>query len=380
MVDLLNQIAGLNSAAPAVRRPTLEVSFGGGGDSGIGGAAAALGSALGIGGGSADKWKQAVVSVSVECGLAPSVDGMEVTFTAGEQAPSVAVGDTGSVKMGYEDSSTDAVFTGEVESVRYSVQGLTCLKATNGGAALSRLRVNQSYEQQKAGDVVSDLASRAEVETDTIENGLDFPYYVIDDRLNAYQHIATLARKSGYMAFFTTEGKLSFVTLATGQAVQTFTYGLDILSLQLTQATALCGEVTVFGEGAAGSQGQDAWSWLVKDPSSVKGSAGEGKPVREAQDATLRSGSAAQSAAEGIVNATGHIKLTGKLLVPGSPAVAVGSTIEVVEAPDGALNGSYLVRGLRHHFSKLQGFTTLIFFSKSGDNSGGGLGLPGGLL
>lgn len=368
MVDLLNQLMGGGSAAPAVRRPTFEVSFGGGG---LGGGLAAGAAALGVGG--ADPWKQSVVSVSVESGLAPSVDGMKVSFAAGEGAPSAAVGDEGSVKLGYEDDSTELVFTGAVDCVRYGVQGLTCLSATNGGAALSRLRVNVSYEQQTAGDVVNDLASQAEVETDTIEDGVDLPYYVVDAHTNAYQHIEVLARKSGCMAFFTNEGKLSFVAMETGQAVQTFNYGVDILSMHVTQAGAQSGEVLIFGEGAAGSQGQDAWSWLVKDPSSVKKSAGDGKPKRERQDSSLRAGGAVQTAAEGAVNAAGHTLFTGRLLVPGSPLVVAGCTIEVAGAPGESFNGSYLVRGLRHRYSKLHGFTTLIFFSKNG-SGGGGLG------
>ena len=63
----------------------------------------------------------------------------------------------------------------------------------------------------------------------------------------------------------------------------------------------LVGAVTTVGEGAAGSQGQEAWSWLVKDPSSVTGSAGSGGPERLIQDASLRSTEAAQGAADGIV-------------------------------------------------------------------------------
>lgn len=373
MVDVLDQLTGGGSAAPAVRRPTFEVGFGGGaGGGGLGGALAAGAAALGVGG-AADPWQQSVVSVSVECGLAPSVDALEVSFSAGEGAPAAAVGDEGSARLGYEDDSAGLVFTGAVESVRYGVHGLTCLTATNGGAALSRLRVNVSYERQTAGDVVRDLAGQAEVETDAVEDGVDLPYYVVDDRTNAYRHVETLARKSGCMAFFTNEGKLSFVALETGHAVQTFNYGVDILSMQITAAAPQSGEVLIYGEGAAGSQGQDAWSWLVKDPSSVKQGAGGGKPTREWQDSSLRTGAAVRMAAEGAANAAGHASFAGRLLAPGSPAVVVGGTIEVAGAPGESLNGSFLVRGLRHRYSKRQGFTTLIFFSK-GAGGGGGLG------
>ena len=102
---------------------------------------------------------------------------------------------------------------------------------------------------------------------------MDFPYYVVDDRRGAYAHIAALARKSGFLAYFTGEGKLTFAPYAGGQAVQTFAYATDILSLLVQDATPPVGAVTTVGEGAAGSHGSDAWSWPVKDPSSVKGAA-----------------------------------------------------------------------------------------------------------
>jgi hypothetical protein len=127
------------------------------------------------------------------------------------------------------------------------------------------------------------------------------------------------------------------------------------------------------GEGAAGSQGQEAWSWLIKDPSSVTGSAGSGDPERLVQDASLRSGEAAQGAADGITGAAERAKLNGELLVPGSPAVVVGSAVEIVDAPQDALNGLFLVRRVGHRFSKRGGFTTLICFDSAGDGGLGGL-------
>jgi hypothetical protein len=73
------------------------------------------------------------------------------------------------------------------------------------------------------------------------------------------------------------------------------------------------------------------------------------------------------------------MELTGRMLVPGAPAVTVGTTVETTAVPDEALNGIHLVRGVRHHFSKSEGFTTLIEFSKTG-GSASGIGAIGGLL
>ena len=345
-----NLLAG-GDAHPAVRRPLFSIGLGG----------------------RTDEWAQSLVSLTVEAGLAPFADAATLHLVGAAPAPDVAVGDSGSVELGYGDDATEKVFSAQVEEVRRSVQGETSVTAVNGAAQLSRLRVNQSYEQQKAGDIVRDLAGRAGADTDTVEDGADFPFYVVDDGRNAYQHIAALARKSGFLAYFTPEGELSFSPFTAGQPVQTFAFGEDVLSLDATGVVLAVGAVTTVGEGAAGSQGQEAWSWLVKDPSAVTGSAGSGDPERLVQDASLRSTEAAQGVAESIVDAAGWMSLTGELRVPGSPAVVVGSAVEVVDAPQDALNGLFMVRRVRHHFSKRGGFTTLISFGQAGDGGPGGL-------
>jgi phage protein D len=366
-----------SDAVPTVRRPLFEISFGGDSPA-ASGLSAAAGSVLGTTG--TDPWQAHVMSLTLEAGCAPGVDAVEIVLAASASAPQVAIGDTGNVSLGYTDSEATLVFTGQVESVRYSVHGTTRITATNGGVPLARLRLNQSYEQQKAGDIVQDLASQAGVETDTVENGVDLPFYVLDDRRNAYQHIATLARTSGYLAYITPEGKLRFAPFTGGQAVQTFTYGVDILALDLTEAAPTVGTVTTLGEGAAASQGADAWGWLIKDPAPVQGRAGDGAPARLAVNAALRSGDAAQSAANGMASAAALARVSGRLLVPGAPAVVVGSAMAIARAPHEVLNGLCMVQQVRHCFAKGVGFTTLIGFYKASGGAAAGLGALGGVL
>lgn len=349
---MVNQLLGANGAVPGVRKPALSVSFGSG---------------------SAQEWQEATISVVVEASLCPLVDAVKIHLSPLAGAPSVAVGDTGSVSLGYADSSAEPVFSGQVESVRRAISGATYLVATNGGAALSRLKVNQSYEKQTAGEVVSNLASTVGVSAGTVEDGLTFPYYVADNFSSAYQHIARLATRSGYLAFFTPAGTLEFKPFATGEPVQTFTYGADILSLSVSQATPWLGKATVTGEGASGSQGDEAWSWLLKDPTSVTATAGQEGPELQISDPSLRSREAVQMAADALASSAAMASVTGALLVPGAPLVAVGSAIEIAQAPDDTSNGLFLVTGLRHRFSKGRGFTTLAQISKVGAGGLGGL-------
>ncbi len=362
-LDLLNN----NDATASVRRPVLEVNFGGGGGAG------GLTAAVGLGQGADDPWARSVVGVVVEAGLAPFVDLVTVELAADGQAPEFALDDPGTISLGYEDSATELVFTAMVDHISSNLHGSRRLRGVNGGLLLSRLRINQSYEQQSAGDIVNDLAGQAGVDIDTVESGVDLPFYVLDDRSTAYGHITTLARKSGYLAWFTPEGKLYFGPYAGGQAVQTFSHGMDILSLEVRETTPVVQTVTTIGEGAAGAEGQEAWSWLIKDPGPATSESGQGEPIRTISDPSLRSSEAGQSAADSLAEAAGQMALTGTIVVPGAPLVTVGSTIEIADAPRENVNGSCMVRWVGHRYSKEQGYISVIKFSKSaaGDGLGG---------
>ena len=71
-----------------------------------------------------------------------------------------------------------------------------------------------------------------------------------------------------------------------------------------------------------------------------------------------------QRAAQGIAARAKLGGLTARLLVPGAPAAAVGSTVAVAGAPDDTLNGSWVVRGVRHRLVKARGYTTELLVAK----------------
>jgi phage protein D len=331
------------SAAPAVRRPAFEVAFGGG---------------------SADDWARALESVSVEAGLAPAVDAAEVVLAARDDAPSPALDDVGHVSLGFEDDGAVAVFAGVVRTVHRTVGGKTRAVASNGGAALAAFRLDQGYERQSAGAVVRELAGKAGVDVGSVDDGPDLPYYVVDGRRSAWEHVARLASLAGFEAWIDADGSLRFGPLQAGEPVQTFTYGQDVIELDALEAPPSAGAVTVVGEGAAGSKGSDAWSWNLKDVSPLKGTAGSGDPALVVQLGAVRSADAATAAAEGIAARAKLGGLTARLLAPGAPKAAVGTTVAVASAPDETLNGSWLVRGARHRLVKARGYTTLLLLAK----------------
>ena len=339
-------------ADPAVRKPVVE---------------------LGFGSGASDDWQRSLLSITVEAGLSPNVDVANIVVAADEAAPTADIGDTGDISLGYEDGATETVFTGQIESVTFNLRGTCLMTATNGGAKLSKLRLNQSYEKQKSGDIASDLATRAGVDTDTVEAGSDFPFLVLDDGRNAYQHIAALAAQSGYLAYIGATDLLSFTPFLAGEAVRTFTFGKDIISLNISRVAPPFQSVKVIGAGAAGDNGDEAWSWVVKDASSVTGSAGDGSIERSFTLPSLKSNDAVQCAADGFAEASLRMQMVGELLVPGAPNVSVGCAVEIADAPKSDMNGLCLVREAVHYYNKHDGYLTRIVFSKVDGTGTGGL-------
>jgi hypothetical protein len=354
-----------------VRRPAFAVSFGagGGGAGSLAGAAAALGF-----GASGDPWARSVVRITVESVVAPDVGFADVVFSPSGGEPAVAVGDEGSIGFSYADAESATVFTGRVRTVAADGSGVVRLVATDAAGVLAARRVETSFENQSAGDVIRALAGDAAVSTGTIANGIDLPFLVVDGARSVWTHVAELARLCGHFAYVAGDGALHFVPVATGDPVQRFTRGEDILSIRRTAEAPAFGAVTTWGEGAAGSQGADAWAMLIKDPAPVTGTNGSGVE-RRFPARVLRSGDAVRSAASALAAAAQRLSDHGEMVVPGAPAVYAGATIEIAGAGAG-LDGKALVTGVRHTYETRAGFRSRIRFIGAGS---GASGLPGGL-
>ena len=333
-----------------------------------------------------DPWQRSVTAIVCDSHLAPRVDQARILLAYDSQSPTFNLGDSGSIELGYAEDQLYSVFSGAIIGIQSGLERQAALSIGNGGQRLSQLRTNQSFEQQSAGDIVQALADLAEVETGTVEAGADLPFYVVDDGRNLYQHIALLAEKSGLLASIDGDGKLQFREAPGSAPEQTFHYGVDILQLRLQRSEPPLQQLTLIGAGAAGSQGSDAWSWLVKDPQSISATAGEGASVRLQADPSLRSSDAVQQAAAGKLFFAKQHALKVRLLVLGAPNIRAGSKIEIADAPQAEWNGTAIVESVRHQYSKLKGFTSdITALLESADNSmdsllAGALGALGGLL
>jgi hypothetical protein len=204
-----------------------------------------------------------------------------------------------------------------------------------------------------------------------VQAGERFPYLVLDDRRTAWDHLAELARRSGLLCWVTPAGEVAFAAVTPGSPAQTFAYGTDLLALEACEAPPVLGAVTVVGEGAAGSNGQQAWGWLAKDPAPVTGKVGSGASERGFRDGALRSSQAAAAAARSLSDAAGRGAVKATALVPGAAAVGVGATVSLSGCPQAELDGEYLVVRVLHRYAKGEGFTTRLRLAGLGGGSGG---------
>ncbi len=268
---------------------------------------------------------------------------------------SVAAGDPAKLELGYADSLA-VIFTGTVDRVEPGLARLHA-QALTDMTRLLRLRVNQVYEKQAAGKIVSDLAGQAGVSTDTVEDGPDLPFYAVSDATSAYGHCRALAERAGFDLYMTTEGKLTFAAFSKAAPDRTFTYGQDVLSLDVTTVPQIFQGVEVWGESPASSEGMEAASWLVRDFSSSLGSAGSGAPLR-VSDPAIRTRDAAQASAKGRLADLARRTTFGVALVLGNAEVALGDAVTFLQAPDDRLGGVFQVKRVTHRFDKVNGFIT----------------------
>lgn len=347
MVISMPGLGGSSSNSPAFR-PAFQIGQGASGGGGLLGAASSL-----LGMAQSDPWAECVQSLQLDLQLAPGVDTCTIE-TAGAGLPDVALDDALTVQLGYTDQLSP-VYSGKIARLLSRQDGSVQITLDNGALTLARLRQNTSFEQQTLGNVVGTLLADAGITPGTLDTGANFPFLAIDDRQPLWAWIAALASYCGCHAWIDNSGSVQ-VKAGGGPAAVSFSYGSDILSMQHSTVTPQAGKVKVIGEGAAGSQGSQAWSWLSKKINGI--SAGQGGSGDERQQSlpALRNASAAQSRArfwqQQLTAQATRIRLT----VPGNADLAVGTTISVGDCPQGRGDGEYLVTRLRHVYDKRQGF------------------------
>lgn len=267
------------------------------------------------------------------------------------------------IDLGYADNGGfTRVFTGLVGRLDTGLVERR-VELASAARALARLRLDQTYEGQTAGAIVTDLAGRVRVPLGIVQAGIAFPSYVVDSRRTALAHIRELAELSGFDAYIDSDGKLVFQAFTTGNIVHDIDYAKQILSLEVERSADPDVTIAAWGESATGSAGPQAWGWLTKNFSGSEGKAGGGARPVIIERPALRTATAAATAATARLRALQRRALRGTVAMLGRAEVKLGDAVRLREVPSASLNGEFQVRRVAHRITKSAGFITTVSFA-----------------
>ncbi len=302
-----------------------------------------------------DQWAKHLRSAELILAPAPYLSTARLHLAIGAEAPKLALGDELKVALGYDDT-LHGVFTGTVLMLNEGGQNVLEILLCCGGHALAQSRQYLSFENQGLGDILKQWAEEASLESGTIENGPQYPFLAIDDSRSLWEWSSVLAAHAGAWVWTDSDNKLNFKKPGES-GNRSYGYGTDLISLRVSERGDLFGEVTVSGEGSAGSQGTPAWSWLTKRPDPISATAGEGQPKRLYQNGALRNQEAAQSYSDALETRAEQLRHVVKASVPGCAELGLGQTFDLTACPGGRGNGSYIITRVRHRYDN-RGFIT----------------------
>ena len=327
---------------------------GGGGLGGFGGdllsaAAGALGAAQ------PDPLTDALSSIAIQLVAAPALSTCRLRFLPRSDFPALALGDTLTVKLGV-GADPVPVFTGAVAKVTANRGVIEVLLATPA-AKLARIRRNAGYESQGFADLLKTWAGEAGLTAGRIDAGPDYAFFAVDDRLSLWDWVARIARHADVPAWADARGALN-ASKPAGQPVASFRFGTTLLALSTHARDPVTTGARMVGEGSAGRQGSEAWSWLAKDSQGVSASAGGGATGALEQDGGLRDLASVASAAAGA--AAGAVRMADmvEVRVAGTPALDVASVFALENCPGGEGDGQWSAIEVRHRLSAGSGFVT----------------------
>lgn len=266
------------------------------------------------------------------------------------------------VELGYADEDAlFKVFTGALIRVEPGLIHNQILGHSSTETLLHRF-TDQTFENQSAGDIVNALSSQAEVTTASIEQGSQYPAYVIDGRRSFYRHMLALAELNGFDLYFNEDDELVFKRFNTAETIHLFDYAQHIIQLDFQFRLPASGSVEAYGESPAGEQSTEAWAWLTRDFNGSKGVAGNSEPVMLLANPVLRTAELAQTAAESAFNTIQQRSIQGSLLSTGRAGIRLGDAIRINDVPQSELNGSFKVTRVDHTITKADGFVTRVEF------------------
>jgi len=301
-----------------------------------------------------------VVDLTVALDLDTPADSLTLVLgNVGSLKP--ARDDNAKIELGYaDDGGLTQVISAKIVTVAANLT-TTRVIGYSGADALLRTFVEQTFENKTAGAIVKDLASKASLPTTTVEDGIKFPFYVVDGRRSVFLHMNDLAQLCGFDLYLNPDGKLVFEKFINGKTVHIFEFAKHIVALNVARTAALAGMAQAWGESPAGNRGEDAAAWLTTDFSGSKGIAGSGALFLLERPA-LRTREAAGTAAQATLTNIQRQTLRGEVVTIGRPEVKLGDAIRLRGMDNASLNTVFQARTVTHRITKLGGFTTTVGF------------------
>ncbi len=272
-----------------------------------------------------------------------------------------APGDDVTVSLGYADEDVlTSVFTGRVASAEPGLT-VTHVMAISLASDLLDARVDSTFLDMTAGDIVRQLVEDAGLRVADAVAGPKLPAYVVDGRRSVYTHVKDLAVLCGHLLCTDASGDVIFRPFGQSAPTHVFEYAKHLIEIEVRRDTPAAA-VDVRGQSPGASQGDDSWAWMTKDTAAFKGTAGTGPPTLLLERPALRTAETTQAAADAAFAEASAQRTRGRLRTFGRPQIRLGDTIRVKDVPDTRMNGDFRVRAVRHTIDKRAGFRTEVEF------------------
>ncbi|MET0662497.1 MAG: contractile injection system protein, VgrG/Pvc8 family [Ilumatobacteraceae bacterium] len=315
-------------------------------------------------------------SVSVELALFPGVNRADVSIAAGV-AVDATPGTDATVELDGGDGSA-TVITGIVDHVDRRSDG-TAVAITDGGAALARVRPQETYNGMLATQIISKLAQLADVQTGLIVATTQTSAYVADPRRTGLQHIAALADLAGAVAAVGGDGRLTVVPWPTGLPTVAMRFDREFTAFSSSSHRAGHEFSVVGGGGSGAALAPDVW---IVNTDAVTNADDPSATSTWRPDPVLRTPTDVDLANKYIAarRASSTKRFRGECWL--QPARRPGDVVQVQETEHADQAGPWLLTSVRHELGWDRASSLLIGVS-GGETSallGAAAGALGGLL
>lgn len=262
-----------------------------------------------------------------------------------------------SLDLGW-DGSGERVFAGTIQTLEYTLYEV---HATAFGAQkdLIHTRIDETFIDQSAGEVVQALASKAGVTLATVDPGIRLVKYHADGSATVFEHMHELARLCGVDVFTDQAGQVNFTKRQAFTPDYTLQYGVNLLEARIRHGKPAVDAVEVVPESAAGREGDEAGSWLVKAARDLAATEGEGG-VRRFSIALCTTRETAETAAKAYQRDLKRRAVQGRVVIMGQAAACPGQIVELLNMPDGVSDGCYEIGGVEHALDAIRGFRSTL--------------------